>query len=148
MVRTDSRSGKASVGTREATLEPPMEVSRDRRPSAPVAVVGVLVALLVGGGVVLALVVDGGAEAPDAPAQEAGIAGAEMTDAEMSVRLHLGAAREARLATASRLTDAERSVRLHLDAAREARLATASRLTDAERSVRLHLDATRSAASR
>ncbi|CAN5442198.1 hypothetical protein BH23ACT6_BH23ACT6_26570 [soil metagenome] len=119
MVRTDSQPGKASVGTREANPEAPMEVSRDRRPSTLVAVVGVLIALLVGGGVVLALVVVDGAEAPDAPAQEAGIAGAQMTDAEMSVRLHLGTARDARLATASRLTDAERSVRLHLDAARE-----------------------------
>ena len=119
MVRTDSQPTEARVGAREATLEAPTAVSRDRWRWTPAVVVGVLIALFVVGGVILALVVQGGGEAPDAPAQLEGVAGAQMTDAERSMRLHAETAREARLATASRMTDAERSMRLHAEAARE-----------------------------
>jgi hypothetical protein len=148
MVRTESQPGESRVGMREATLEPPTEASRGRRPKTPFAVVGVLMALLVVGGVMLAQVVERSAEAPDPPAQVEGVTGEEMTDTELSHRLQLDAARQAKLATASRMTDAEQSMRQHLDAARKARLATASRMTDAEQSMRRQAADAREAASR
>ena len=119
MVKTEFQPSEGRVGTRGATREAPTTVSRARRTWLPLAVVGVLIALLVVGGVVLARVAGDGGAAPDVPAQVEGIAGAELTDAEQSLRLHLDAAREARLATASRMTEAEESMRRHTQAARE-----------------------------
>lgn len=120
MVSTESQPTGGDVRTREAPTRPDASVAPHRQPRTRVAMVGVLLAvLLVGAGVAVALLVAGG-DAPDAVGQvEGGIPGADMTDAERSLRLHLEAAREARLATASRMTEAERSLRLHQEAARE-----------------------------
>ena len=148
MVKTESQPSEGRIGTRAATREAPTTVSRARPPWPPLTVVGVLIALVVAGGFMLARVVGDGGAAPEVPAQVGGVTGAEMADAERSLRLHLDTAREARLATASRMTDAEESMRLHLDAAREARLATASRMTDAEESMRRHAEAAHEVESR
>jgi hypothetical protein len=120
MVKTEFQPSEGRVGPREATHEAPTTVSHDRRTWPPLTVIGVLITLLVVGGVVLTRVAGDGGATPDVPAQVEGVMGAEMTDAERSLRLHLDAAREARLATASRMTDAEASMRRHAEARREA----------------------------
>jgi hypothetical protein len=120
MERTETRPTGAGSDVRDVPLEAPTTVALSRRPRARVAVVSVIVALLVAGGVTVALLAGGGEVAPDAPAQAEGdVTVAGMTDAELSLRLSLEAARDARLAAASRMTDAERSLRMHLEAARE-----------------------------
>ena len=122
MVRAESRTAEDHVDSRDAPREIVTTTSPPRRAWARARVrAGVLVVVLVSGaGVALGLLMEGRDGPSDASVQvENGIPGAEMTDAEGSLRLHLDAARETRLATASRMTDAERSMRMHAEAARE-----------------------------